>query len=79
MLPMNKYAIVTSDDTHWTAYAEQYSPETGSVSFFVEGHVFTTIANVAGVDLAAAVHDKYGAGCPGCGHLLCTCDDAEKP
>jgi NTP pyrophosphatase (non-canonical NTP hydrolase) len=39
----------------------------------------TTIANVAGVDLAAAVHDKYGAGCPGCGHLLCTCDDAEKP
>ena len=39
----------------------------------------TTIANVAGVDLAAAVQDKYGAGCPGCGRLLCTCDDAEKP
>jgi NTP pyrophosphatase (non-canonical NTP hydrolase) len=39
----------------------------------------TTIANVAGVDLAAAVSEKYGAGCPGCGHLLCTCDDAEKP
>ncbi|MES2994095.1 MAG: hypothetical protein V4844_21920 [Pseudomonadota bacterium] len=51
MLPMNKYAIVTSDDTHWTAYAEQYSPETGSVSFFVEGHVFTTIANVVSVTL----------------------------
>ena len=39
----------------------------------------TTIANVAGVDLAAAVSDKYGAGCPGCGRLLCTCDYAEKP
>jgi len=39
----------------------------------------TTIANVAGVDLTSAVHDKYGAGCPGCGHLVCTCDDAEKP
>lgn len=39
----------------------------------------TTIANVAGVDLAAAVQNKYGAGCPGCGRLLCTCDDAEKP
>ena len=39
----------------------------------------TTIANVAEVDLAAAVHKKYGDGCPGCGHLLCTCDDAEKP
>jgi NTP pyrophosphatase (non-canonical NTP hydrolase) len=39
----------------------------------------TTIANVAEVDLSAAVRDKYGAGCPGCGHLVCTCDDAEKP
>lgn len=39
----------------------------------------TTLANVAGVDLTQALHDKYGGGCPGCGHLLCTCDDAEKP
>lgn len=39
----------------------------------------STIANVADVDLAKAVRDKYGAGCPGCGLLVCTCDDAEKP
>lgn len=39
----------------------------------------TTIANVANVDLAKAVQDKYGSGCPGCGRLACTCDDAEKP
>jgi NTP pyrophosphatase (non-canonical NTP hydrolase) len=39
----------------------------------------STIANVAGIDLADAVQEKYGSGCPGCGHLLCTCDDAEKP
>src|SRR5215510_5955751 len=39
----------------------------------------STIANVAGIDLADAVQDKYGSGCPGCGQLLCTCDDAEKP
>ncbi len=39
----------------------------------------STIANVANVDLAQAVRDKYGAGCPGCGLLVCTCDDAEKP
>lgn len=39
----------------------------------------TTIANVAGVDLTAAVTEKYGSGCPGCGLLVCTCDDAEKP
>ena len=39
----------------------------------------TTIANVVGVDLTAAVSAKYGAGCPGCGRLICTCPDAGKP
>jgi NTP pyrophosphatase (non-canonical NTP hydrolase) len=38
-----------------------------------------TIANVVNVDLAAAVRRKYGAGCPGCGQFVCTCDDAGKP
>lgn len=38
-----------------------------------------TIANVVGVDLAEAIQEKYGTGCPGCGQLVCTCDDAEKP
>lgn len=38
-----------------------------------------TIANVAGVDLDAAVRKKYGSGCPGCGQFLCTCDISEKP
>jgi len=38
-----------------------------------------TIANVAGVDLSAAVAAKYGHGCPGCGRLVCTCPDEEKP
>lgn len=38
-----------------------------------------TIANVAGIDLTAAVLQKYGQGCPGCGQLVCRCDDAEKP
>ena len=36
-----------------------------------------TLANVEGVDLADAVRAKYGAGCPGCGAFVCTCD--EKP
>lgn len=39
----------------------------------------TTIANVAGIDLAEAVNQKYGSGCPGCGNFLCNCSDAEKP
>lgn len=38
-----------------------------------------TIANVVDVDLTEAVRRKYGSGCPGCGKLLCVCDDAEKP
>ena len=38
-----------------------------------------TIANVAGIDLSKAILEKYGTGCPGCGLLVCTCPDAEKP
>jgi NTP pyrophosphatase (non-canonical NTP hydrolase) len=39
----------------------------------------TTLANIAGVDLDAALHRKYGGGCPGCGRTPCACDRAEKP
>ena len=39
----------------------------------------TTIANVVGVDLNKALIDKYGAGCPGCGKLVCECPNSEKP
>lgn len=38
-----------------------------------------TMANVVDVDLTAAIQQKYGAGCPGCGKFVCTCDDSEKP
>jgi len=38
-----------------------------------------TMANVVGVDMAEAVQRKYGAGCPGCGQLVCSCPDEEKP
>ena len=38
-----------------------------------------TIANVAEVDLEQAVRAKYGDGCPGCGQMVCTCGDEEKP
>jgi NTP pyrophosphatase (non-canonical NTP hydrolase) len=38
-----------------------------------------TIANVVGVDLAEAIYQKYGRGCPGCGQLVCVCPDAGKP
>ena len=39
----------------------------------------TTIANVADIDLAEAIAEKYGSGCPGCQQLVCECPDAEKP
>lgn len=32
-----------------------------------------TLANISGVDLTKAMHEKYGAGCPGCGQVVCTC------
>lgn len=38
-----------------------------------------TIANVANVDLNAALVAKYGTGCPGCGLLVCECPNSEKP
>ncbi len=38
-----------------------------------------TIANVADIDLSEAVRAKYGEGCPGCGKMVCACDDAIKP
>lgn len=36
-----------------------------------------TLANVMGVDLTEAVQAKYGTGCPGCGRMVCACN--EKP
>ena len=38
-----------------------------------------TLANIAGVDLEAAVAAKYAGGCPGCGKTPCACGAAEKP
>lgn len=38
-----------------------------------------TIANVANVDLEAAVRAKYGSGCPGCRQMVCECSISEKP
>jgi NTP pyrophosphatase (non-canonical NTP hydrolase) len=38
-----------------------------------------TLANIAGVDLEAAVESKYGKGCPGCRQTPCACDQTEKP
>ena len=33
-----------------------------------------TLANICDVNLTKALEAKYGAGCPGCGGLVCTCD-----
>jgi len=55
------------------------TPEEQAAAFAAVLAWLTTIANVAGVDLTAAVEEKYGSGCPGCGLLVCICDDSEKP
>ena len=38
-----------------------------------------TLANIAGVDLDAAINAKYGGGCPGCGRSPCVCAAGQKP
>ncbi len=38
-----------------------------------------TLANIRGIDLEAAVLQKYGHSCPGCLAIPCKCDPAEKP
>ena len=38
-----------------------------------------TLANCTGVDLDEAMARKYGAGCPGCGRVPCTCATQHKP
>jgi NTP pyrophosphatase (non-canonical NTP hydrolase) len=57
-----------------------------SGSFDEKSHEFAdvlawlaTLANIANVDLDAAIAKKYGAGCPGCGQVPCVCAVAEKP
>ena len=55
------------------------TPEELSLEFADVLAWLATIANVAGVDLDAAVRKKYGSGCPGCGQFTCSCPDAEKP
>src|SRR3954453_13323360 len=36
-----------------------------------------TLANIRGVDLEAAVVQKYGRTCPGCDSIPCRCDPSE--
>lgn len=33
-----------------------------------------TLANVEGIRLSEVMAQKYGAGCPGCGEMICGCD-----
>ena len=61
------------------ASLREESPEEQAAEFADVLAWLATIANVAGIDLTDAVRKKYGSGCPGCGRLVCTCDDAEKP
>ncbi len=57
----------------------QGTPEELALEFADVIAWLATIANVAGVDLSAALQEKYGSGCPGCGLLVCTCPMQEKP
>ena len=36
-----------------------------------------TLANVENIDLTAALESKYGSGCPGCGKMVCCCNEKD--
>ena len=44
------------------------SPEERALEFADVLAWLATLANIAGVDLEAAIQAKYGGGCPGCRH-----------
>jgi len=50
------------------------SPEQKAAEFADVVAWLVTLANINGVNLTQALEAKYGTGCPGCGHLVCTCD-----
>jgi NTP pyrophosphatase (non-canonical NTP hydrolase) len=50
------------------------SPEELAAEFADVLAWLATLANVAEVDLTAAVRQKYAAGCPGCGEMVCVCN-----
>ena len=55
------------------------SPEETAAEFADVLAWLATLANGAGVDLNDAFQNKYGAGCPGCKQVPCTCALEEKP
>ena len=61
------------------AALREESPDEQAAEFADVLAWLATIANVADIDLTAAVREKYGSGCPGCGRLVCNCDKTEKP
>jgi NTP pyrophosphatase (non-canonical NTP hydrolase) len=59
------------------AIAEDADPQSKKEEFADVMAWLVTLANVEGIDLSAALHAKYGEGCPGCGKMVCSCE--EKP
>ncbi|MBI1312421.1 nucleotide pyrophosphohydrolase [bacterium] len=67
-------AALREEDTSQDAASEALASEFADVLAWL-----ATIANVARVDLEAAVRAKYGNGCPGCERMVCECSISEKP
>jgi NTP pyrophosphatase (non-canonical NTP hydrolase) len=56
-----------------------HAPEATAAEFADVLAWLATLANIAGVDLDAAVAAKYGTGCPECHRTPCECAAGEKP
>ncbi|HOA73753.1 MAG TPA: MazG nucleotide pyrophosphohydrolase domain-containing protein [Phycisphaerae bacterium] len=57
------------------AIAGNHSQEEKAAEFADVLAWLVTLANVEGIDLSDALHAKYGRGCPGCGLMVCTCNE----
>jgi NTP pyrophosphatase (non-canonical NTP hydrolase) len=55
------------------------TPEEQALEFADTLAWLATLANIAGVDLEAAMAAKYGDGCPGCKKSPCACIPGTKP
>lgn len=67
-------AALREEDASRESASEELASEFADVLAWL-----ATIANVANVDLEAAVRAKYGTGCPGCNQMVCECSISEKP
>jgi len=68
---------LTEEIGELAAALREGTPEEKAAEFADVIAWLVTLANINDINLTEALEAKYGRGCPGCGHLVCTC--SSKP